>query len=105
MYQAPVAERTEAWNPIGLRSAWIDALGSGTPRPLYVLMSGWSRARPGAMIADSWSAKRWNEPSGVGSEMTRGCAAVRSRGAVARTGRIALTSSVRGRNRVARTAV
>jgi hypothetical protein len=34
MYQAPVAERTDAWNPIGLRSAWIVALGSVTPRPL-----------------------------------------------------------------------
>ena len=48
------------------------------------------------MIADSWSAKRWNDPFGAGSEMTRGCAAVRSRGAVASTECSERTSSRKG---------
>src|SRR5262245_56945729 len=72
MYQAPCAERTDAWKPIGLRSAWMVALGSSSPRPEYVLISGCLRARPGAMIADSASAKRWNEPPGEGRETTTG---------------------------------
>ena len=53
------------------------------------------------MIADSWSAKRWNEPFGAGSETTRGlvrAATVRSRGARASTELRLAVSSVRGRN-------
>jgi hypothetical protein len=33
MYQMPLVERTEAWKPSGVRSAWIVALESVSPRP------------------------------------------------------------------------
>jgi hypothetical protein len=33
MYQSPFGERTEAWNPNGLRSAWMVAPGSSMPTP------------------------------------------------------------------------
>src|SRR6476619_7593138 len=36
-------------------------------------MSGWSLARPGAMIADFVTAKRWNLPFGFGRERTIAC--------------------------------
>src|SRR6187401_1016675 len=88
MYQAPRAERTEARKPSGVKSAWIVAVGSVIPRPLYVLIPGCRLARPGAMTADSWRAKLRNEPFGAGSVTTRGlvrAASVCSRGARART--------------------
>jgi hypothetical protein len=87
----------EAWNPSGLRSAWIVAAGSSTPRPAYVLISGWRAASPGAMIADSSGAKLWNPPAGVGSDSTSGlsrAAWLRSRGAVARSVAMPLRFSV-----------
>ena len=52
------------------------------------------------MIADSWSANRWNEPSGAGSETTRGlsrAAGVFSRGARASTDFRPAVSSVKER--------
>ncbi len=70
MYQAPDAERTEAWKPVREMSAWIVEVTSSSPRPLYVPMSGCFAARPGAMICERLIAKRWNLPLGSGSEMT-----------------------------------
>src|SRR5918998_1908067 len=101
MYHAPYDERTDAWTPGGLMSAWIVAVVSGMPRPLYVLISGCFRARPGDMIADSWSANFWKFPFGPGSETTSGfvrAAVVRSRGARARTDRRSAVLSVTARS-------
>jgi hypothetical protein len=52
------------------------------------------------MTDDSWSANRWNEPSGAGSETTRGvsrAAGVFSRGARASTDFRPAVSSVKER--------
>ncbi len=68
MYQVPAVDRTEAWNPSGLRSAWIVAVVSSTPRPLKVWISGCFAASAGAIRSDWWMAKRWNFPFGAGSE-------------------------------------
>ncbi len=104
MYQAPYDDRTDAWKPSGLMSAWIVAVRSVIPRPRYALISGCLRARPGAMIAYSWSANWWKLPFGAGREMTRGfvrAAVVRSRGARASTDRSRLVLSWTARTRFA----
>src|SRR3954453_5112676 len=97
----PVLERTDAWKPRGVRSAWIVALGSLRPRPPYVWMPGWRAARRGAMISVSTRANRSNFPFGAGRSSTSGVArapTVFSRGASARTGSSAAVSSARARN-------
>ena len=68
MYHAPAAERTEAWKPCGVRSARIDAVGSSTPLPVYVLISGCFAASSGAIRVDSRRANRCSSPFGAGSE-------------------------------------
>ncbi len=67
MYHAPRGERTEAWKPSGPLSARIVAVGSSTPRPAYVLISGCLAASPGSMIGDSCTSNRWKPPPGAGS--------------------------------------
>ena len=79
---------TEARKPRGVKSAWIVAVGSVIPRPLYVLIPGWRLARPGAMTAERRRVKLRKEPFGAGSVTTRGsvrAASVCSRGASAST--------------------
>src|SRR6188508_1570498 len=66
MYQAPAADRTDAWKPSGVTSARIVAVGSSRPVPRYVLMSGCFAARPGSITGESTRAKRWNWPFGAG---------------------------------------
>jgi hypothetical protein len=98
MYHAPWGERTDAWNPSGVRSARIVAVASSIPLPAYVLISGCLAASPASITGESASSNRWKSPAGVGNETTSGaaarCCVARSFGALANTDFIAARSRV-----------
>src|SRR5687767_252154 len=88
MYQAPALDRTEAWKPSFVMSARTVAVGSSTPLPRKVAISGCFAPRPASKIGEFVSSKRWKPPVGVGrwTMSARSFAALESsRGAVRRS--------------------